>query len=78
MRKIFREFTEEKLEQIRSHPYYAKAVAAIRERAEKCLNIEPPRVKFSQIHLFVTTGNRTVFEAVHSEYQRRLEDYFFM
>ena len=78
MGKIFSQFTEEKWEQVRTHPYFSKTVAAITKRAEEFLVTEPPRVKFSQIHLFVTTGNRTIFQAVHSNYQNRMETYFFM
>ncbi|MBQ9115718.1 MAG: hypothetical protein IJY04_01720, partial [Clostridia bacterium] len=78
MGKLFREFTEEKLDEIRTHPYYKPALDGIRARAEKFLASEPPRIKFSQIHLYVTTGNRTVFQNVYSNYQQRMEDYFFL
>ena len=78
MGKLFREFTEEKLDEIRTHPYYKPALDGIRARAEKFLATDPPRIKFSQIHLYATTGNRSVFQNVYSNYQQRMEDYFFL
>lgn len=78
MGKLFKEFNEEKWEQVRTHPYFAKTVEAITKHAEDLLKTEPPRVKFSDIHLFVTTGNRSKFQSVHSNYQNRMETYFFM
>ncbi|MBR2461445.1 MAG: heparinase II/III family protein [Clostridia bacterium] len=78
MGKLFKEFTEEKLNEIRTHPYYKPALEGIRKRAEKFLATDPPRIKFSQIHMFVTTGNRSVFQDVYSNYQTRMEDYFFL
>lgn len=78
MGKLFTEFNDEKWEQVRKHPYFAKTVEAITARAEDMLASEPPRVKFSDIHLYVTTGNRSKFQNVHSNYQNRMETYFFM
>jgi len=37
---------------------------------------EPPIVKFSMIHRYVTDGNREAFEAVHSEYFHRMQCFF--
>lgn len=78
MGKLFREFNDEKWEQVRNHPYFASNIEAIRKTAEGYLNTEPPRIKFSEIHLFATTGNRSIFQNVYSNYQSRLENYFFM
>lgn len=78
MRKLFREFNEAKWEQVRTHPYYAPAIAMIRERTEEMLRTDPMRVKFSEIHLFATTGNRKIFEKVYGDYRDRLNNYFFM
>ena len=78
MGKLFREFNDEKWEQVRTHPYYAKLREGVAKKAEEYLATEPPRVKFSDIHLFATTGNRTVFQAVFGNYQNRMEHYFFM
>lgn len=78
MAHLFKEFNEEKWEQIRNHPYYAPAVAVIRERTEEMLRTDPLRVKFSEIHLFATTGNRKIFERVYGDYRDRLNNYLFM
>ena len=61
-RKIFRQFTDEKLEQVRNHPYFAAAKVALLNKADGMLENEPPRIRFSKIHLYVTTGDRATFE----------------
>ena len=76
MERMFSEFNKEKLEQVRTHPYYASVRKKTVELAEKYMQTEPPVVKFSMIHLYVTTGNREIFERVHSEYQLRLQCFF--
>lgn len=78
MGKLFREFNDEKWAQVRTDPYFAPHIEAIRNRAENYLLTDPPRIKFSEIHLYATTGNRSVFESVYSNYQSRLEHYSFM
>jgi len=78
MAKLFTEFNDAKWEQVRTHPYYAPAVARIRERTEEMLATEPPRVKFSEIHLFAATGDRKIFEKTFNDYGTRLHNYFFM
>lgn len=76
MAKIFREFNREKLEQVRNHPYYATARKTIIERADEYSVTEPPIIKFSKIHLYVTSGNREIFEKVHIEYETRMHALF--
>ncbi len=78
MGRLFREFNDEKWEQVRTHPYYEKLREGAAKKTEEYLATDPPRVKFSDIHLFATTGNRTVFQAVFNNYQSRMEHYFFM
>ena len=72
MAKIFREFTPEKLEQVRTHPYYEKARKTIIERADHYAVTDPPVMKFSKIHLYVECGNREIFERDHVEYETRM------
>ena len=76
MSKIFREFNSEKLEQVRTHPYYKTARETIIERADNYMVTEPPVVKFSKIHLYVQNGNREIFERDHIEYETRLHALF--
>jgi len=78
MAKLFAEFNDAKWEQVRTHPYYAEAIAAFTETTERLLQTEPNRVKFSEIHLFATTGNRKIFERTFNDYGCRLNYYFFM
>ncbi len=78
MGQVFRECNEAKWEQVRTHPYFANAVAAITKETEALLATDPPRVKFSEIHLFATTGDRMVYQNKYNEYITRMENYFFM
>ena len=78
MRKLFKEFQEAKWEQVRTHPYYRTAVEAIRQDTERMLETDPMRVKFSEIHLYATTGNRKIFEKVYIDYDDRMKNFFFM
>ncbi len=78
MTKIFSEFSEQKWEQVRTHPYYAKHIEAVRQKGEEMLATEPPRVKFSDWHLFKETGDRSISGKAHGEYSARLEVYFFL
>ena len=72
MKSYITGFNEEKLQEIKTHPYFEKKREELRSRAEKYFETEPPRFKFSDMHLFVTTGNRTNYERVYNEYTGRL------
>lgn len=76
MSKIFKEFTPEKLEEIKLHPYYKKAREKIIERANHYAATDPPVIKFSKMHLYVKSGNRELFERDHREYETRLHTLF--
>lgn len=71
-------WTPEKIEEIRTSPYFAKQVEAVRKNAEFMLANEPQRLKFSDMHMFETTGNRSVYEKVFNDYFARLTTYMFM
>ena len=75
-RNIYSQFNDEKLEQVRTHPYYASMREETIKKADEILATEPPRIKFSKIHLYATTGNRAVFENDYFEYFRRLNTLF--
>ena len=72
MAKIFREFNEEKIEQVRTHPYYSKLREKTVKEADYYVENDPPVIKFSKIHLYVTTGNREKFQNDYTEYENRL------
>ena len=76
MARLFRELTPEKLEQVRTHPYYKKAIETIIESADHYTVTDPPVIKFSKIHLYVENGNREIFERDHIEYETRLHTLF--
>ena len=76
MGKLFREFTPEKIEQIKTHPYFEGLVDDIIKQAEQNMKTDPPRIRFSQIHLYVTTGNREIFQNVYGSYESRMRNFF--
>ena len=76
MGKLFREFTPEKIEQIKTHPYFEGLVDDIIKQAEQNMKTDPPRIRFSQIHLYVTTGNREIFQNVYGNYESRMRNFF--
>ena len=76
--KLFHEWNEEKLRQIRHDPYFTPCVEANRKKAEEYLKNDPPRILFSQIHRFVTDGNRVEFQRVYENYQHRMEVFFLL
>ncbi|MBR4889279.1 MAG: hypothetical protein IKU17_09055, partial [Clostridia bacterium] len=65
--------TEEKLEQIRSHSFYAEAVAAIRAEADEKGGQLIPMVPYSYYKLFDETGSRDEFQEVFNEQRTRLQ-----
>lgn len=75
-RGLFREFNEAKLEQVRTHPYFEKLRINTIEKAEEYLVTDPPIIKFSKIHLFVTTGNREIFQKDFFAYEKRMQTLF--
>jgi len=76
MGRIFKEFNDEKWAQVREHEFYAPWRKAVLEKAEVYLSTEPPRVKFSIMHEYETTGNRTHFERIYNDYGARLHNYY--
>lgn len=76
MANVFREFNPQKIEQVRTHPYYRSMREKVLKQAQYYMENDPPVIKFSKIHLYVTTGNREIFEKVHTDYQSRLQNYF--
>ncbi len=76
-RNIFREFNDEKWEQVRTHPYYAKVRESTLESAEKLLAVDPPYLKFSDYHKFVTEGSRKAYGTPAGQYTKRMSVYFF-
>ncbi len=61
-------FTEEKMKEIKESPFYAKKYANFIAEADKWITKDPPRIKFSDFHMVVTTGNRSIYEGVWFEH----------
>ncbi len=78
MRNVFREFSKEKWEQIKTHRFYQPIIESIKEHSEKYLNSEPPRIKFSDMHVYYTVGSRQPHEKNREEYIQRLVNHLFM
>ena len=76
MSQVFKEFTPEKLEQIRTHSYYKAIRESVIKKAEYYIANDPPVIKFSKIHLYVVNGNREQFENDFNEYQSRMHNLF--
>ncbi len=78
MKSYITGFTDEKIEQIKRDPYFEKKLELIKKKAENQLEAELPRIKFSDMHQFVTTGNRSNYEKAFGEYNSRLDTYSIM
>ena len=76
MANVLKEFTQEKLDEIRTHSYYKNARETIIERADHYTVTEPPVMKFSKLHMYVTNGNREMYERDHVEYETRMHALF--
>lgn len=76
MPKVLSEFNEEKIREVREHPYYANFRKSVIETASRYMETEPPVIKFSLIHRYVEDGNREIFERVHTEYFDRMKTFF--
>ena len=63
-------YSEAKMQEIKENPYYAKKLACIIAEADKWMTKEPPRIKYSEMHLVETTGNRSIYEQHWYEYLR--------
>ena len=73
---LFREFNEQKLEQVRTHPYFEKLRNNTIAKADEYIVTDPPIIKFSKIHLYATTGNREIFQKDHGNYEHRMQTLF--
>ncbi len=77
MGTLFKECNEEKWEQVRTHPYYAELRKLIASKTEKFLATDPPRLKYSRLHMYADTGERMAYQNEYYEYRTRLECFLF-
>lgn len=78
MRKVFSEFNEEKWAEITTHPFYKPIIEDIKKKSDEFISCEPPRIKFSDMHIYFTEGSRQPFEKNREEYVQRLSNHLFM
>ncbi len=76
-RNIFRAFNDEKWEQVRTHPYFERVRTEAIELGEKLLETEPPVLRFSDYHKFVTEGSRKAYGNRSGQYTKRMSTFFF-
>ncbi len=76
MARYFKEFNDEKWEQVRTHPYFAELREANERAVERYMTTPPPTLLFSEVHRYVTDGNREVYERKYEEYFSRLCAFF--
>lgn len=75
-RNLFREFNDEKLEQVRTHPYFSKIREYILTQADEMIVTDPPRIKYSDLHAYVTTGSRDPYNIAFEPYRARMNMLF--
>ena len=76
-KRIYPEFSEEKWEQVRTHPYYERVRTEALEMGERMLESEPLPLRFSDFHKFVTEGSRKPWANRSGPYLRRVSCFFF-
>ena len=75
-RNLFREFNDEKLEQVRTHPYFSKIREYILTQADEMIVTDPPRIKYSDLHAYSTTGSRDPYNIAFEPYRARMNMLF--
>ena len=75
-RNIFKDFNDEKLKQVRTHPYYEAIREHILTKADAMLETELPRIRYSDLHAYVTTGSREPYDRAFGSYTGRLHYLF--
>lgn len=76
-KSYFRQNTEEKWEQVRSHPYFERVRAGALAKGEELLGKEPAALKFSDYHKFVTEGSRNPYMKAAGAFSERMNTFFF-
>lgn len=72
MGKIYPELTEEKIEQIKTHPFYKDEYSYIIKEADLLLNEPIPHISYTEYIRFDADGDRTAFERKYFTRRRRL------
>lgn len=72
MTGIIRNNTDEKWEEIKTHPFYAEMREQLLAVGEKYLQTPPPPITYSAYRLYYETGNRSVCEASYFDRRGRI------
>ena len=76
MRKLYNGYTEERWEKILNDPYLKVSLDATVAKADKYISEPIEVIKYSSLHLFETTGNRTEFERPYNLLNNRVDMLF--
>ena len=77
-RKLNSFFSPDKLELVRTHPFFKKSIESLRKTAEELLATDPPRLKYSEMHIYYTEGTREPYDSKYWAYENRLVCFFNM
>ena len=73
---LYNSFSEEKWERVKTDEYYAPAVKATIAEAEKMLATAPAVIKYSDLHLFVETGDGATYQNALANNRSRVYTFF--
>ena len=76
IRELYNGYSEEKIEKILKDPFFDETIAATISLADSYMITEPGRIKYSSLHLFVLTGDRSNYEREYGQYYKRLDVLF--
>ncbi len=76
MSRNWKYFTKERWQTVRTHPYFKEARESLIKRADSYAVTDPPRIKFSEMHLYAECGDRNTYESRYNEYNKRVNTLF--
>lgn len=76
MANVFKQFNEQKWNELRTHAYFAEYREQVMNAVDRYSKTDPPYVKFTDIHRFEVDGDREGFENVYNDYFDRLNAFF--
>ncbi len=76
MRKLYNGYTEERWAKICSDPYYQGVIATTLKKAEDYIATPPPQIKFTDMHAYVTTGDRSAYQSAYFNLNDRVDVFF--
>jgi len=74
--KLYNGFTKEKWQRIKTDEYFAPLRSSTVTLAQKYISEPPAQIKFSEMHLFVTTGDRATYHRAIANLRSRIYTIF--